>query len=60
MIPFVLGDRPHGGGAVVDVRSDYVVDAFLRHLLHAGDGALGILLIIEGHDVDIVGHRRRS
>jgi len=52
--PRFFGDRTHGGGAVVDVGPDDIADAFLRHLLHAGDGALGILLVVEGYDVDIV------
>ena len=55
MMPVLLGHRAHGGGAVVDVRADDVVDALLRHLLHAGDGALGVLLIVEGDDLDVVG-----
>jgi hypothetical protein len=31
------------------------VDAVLRHLLHARDGALGVLLVVERDDLDVVG-----
>jgi hypothetical protein len=31
------------------------VDTFLCHLFHAGDGALGIFLIVEGDNLDVVG-----
>ena len=51
----LLGHRAHGRRAVVDVGADDIVDAFLRHLLHAGDGALGVLLVVEGDDLDVVG-----
>ena len=51
----LLGDRPDRGGAVVDIRPDDIVNAFVRHLLHALDSELGILLVVEGDDVDVVG-----
>ena len=53
--PVLLGHRADRGRAVIDVGADDVVDALLRHLLHAGDGALGVLLVVEGDDLDVVG-----
>jgi len=30
------------------------VDALLRHLLHARNRALGVFLVVEGHDLDVI------
>ena len=38
----LFGHGAHGGGTVVDIGTHDIVDAVLRHLLHAGDGALGV------------------
>ena len=53
--PVRLGHRTHGRGAVIHVGPDGRVDALLRHPLHAGDRAFGIVLVSEGHELDVVG-----
>ena len=51
----LLRHRAHGSCAVIDIGPDHIVDAFLRHFFHAGNGALGVFLVVKGDDLDVVG-----
>ncbi len=51
----LLGDRAHAGGGRVDVRADDVLDpVLLRQALGAGHGQLGIVLVVDRDDLDLV------
>ena len=51
----LLGHRAHAGRRRVDVRADDVLDAvLLRQPLGAGHGQLGIVLVVDRDDLDLV------
>ena len=45
----------HSGSAVIHIGADHIVDAFLGHFFHAGNGALGVFLVVKRHDLHVIG-----